>query len=180
MRRIDVLYTQAPYLGYRKMTAILQREGHAINSKRVRRLMQVMGLEALYCKPNTSKPHPQHHVYPYLLKGLAITVVNQVWATDITYIRLHRGWVYLVAISTGTAAMCYRGDCPRVWMYRSVWRHWMMPCHKQHRISSTQIRAASSRQRCLHQGYTRMILRSAWMVVVRIMIISSPSVSGVA
>lgn len=98
MRRIDVLYTQAPYLGYRKMTAILRREGHAINSKRVRRLMQVMGLEALYCKPNTSKPHPQHHVYPYLLKGLTITVPNQVWATDITYIRLHSGWVYLVAI----------------------------------------------------------------------------------
>ena len=98
MRRIDVLYTQAPYLGYRKMTAILRREGHAINSKRVRRLMQVMGLEALYCKPNTSKPHPQHHVYPYLLKGLAITIPNQVWATDITYIRLHSGWVYLVAI----------------------------------------------------------------------------------
>lgn len=98
MRRIDVLYTQAPYLGYRKMTAILQREGHGINSKRVRRLMQVMGLEALYCQPNTSKPHPQHHVYPYLLKGLAITRPNQVWATDITYIRLSSGWVYLVAI----------------------------------------------------------------------------------
>lgn len=98
MHRIDVLYTEAPYLGYRKMTVLLQREGHAINSKRVRRLMRVMGLEALYCKPNTSKPHPGHHVYPYLLKGLAIIRVNQVWATDITYIRLSSGWVYLVAI----------------------------------------------------------------------------------
>ena len=98
MHRIDVLYTHAPYLGYRKMTVLLQREGHAINRKRVRRLMSVMGLEALYCKPNTSKPHPEHHVYPYLLKDLAIVRPNQVWATDITYIRLSSGWAYLVAI----------------------------------------------------------------------------------
>ena len=98
MRRIDVLYTQAPYLGYRKITAILRREGHAINGKRVRRLMRRMGLEAIYCKPNTSKPHPAHRVYPYLLKDVAILRPNQVWATDITYIRLSKGWCYLVAV----------------------------------------------------------------------------------
>jgi putative transposase len=98
MRRIDVLFTQAPYLGYRKITAILRREGHRVNGKRVRRLMRRMGLEALYCKPNTSKPHPEHHVYPYLLKDIAIVHPNQVWATDITYIRMPRGNVYLVAI----------------------------------------------------------------------------------
>jgi putative transposase len=98
MRRIDMLYTQAPYLGYRKLTAILRREGHGVNSKRVRRLMRRMGLEAIYCKPNTSKPNPAHRVYPYLLGGVAILRANQVWATDITYIRLAAGWAYLVAI----------------------------------------------------------------------------------
>jgi putative transposase len=98
MRRIDVLFTQAPYLGYRKITAILRREGHSINHKRVRRLMGRMGLEAVYCKPNTSKPHPEHRVYPYLLERVAIVRPNQVWATDITYIRLATGWAYLVAI----------------------------------------------------------------------------------
>ena len=98
MRRIDVLFTQAPYLGYRKITAILQREGHGINGKRVRRLMGRMGLEAIYCKPNTSKPNPKHRVYPYLLGTVAIIRPNQVWATDITYIRLAAGWAYLVAI----------------------------------------------------------------------------------
>lgn len=98
MRRIDMLFCQAPYLGYRKLTAILRREGHAINSKRVRRLMQRMGLEAIYCKPNTSKRNQAHRVWPYLLKNVSILRPNQVWATDITYIRLASGWAYLVAI----------------------------------------------------------------------------------
>lgn len=98
MRRIDVLFTQAPYLGYRKLTAILRREGHGVNPKRIRRLMGRMGLEAIYCKPNTSKRNPAHRVWPYLLKNVAILRPNQVWATDITYIRLTSGWAYLVAI----------------------------------------------------------------------------------
>ena len=98
MRRIDMLYTQAPYLGYRKLTAILRREGHAINTKRIRRLLRLMGLEAIYCKPNTSKPNPAHRIYPYLLKSLAILRPNQVWASDITYIPLQSGHIYLVAI----------------------------------------------------------------------------------
>lgn len=97
-RRMDALFTQAPYLGYRKMTAILRREGHSVNSKRVRRLMALMGLQAIWCRPNTSKPNPAHRVYPYLLNDLAILRPNQVWATDITYIRLATGWAYLVAI----------------------------------------------------------------------------------
>lgn len=98
MRRIDVLFTQAPYLGYRKITAILKREGCRVNGKRILRLMRQMGLEAVYCKPNTSAPHPEHHVYPYLLEKFAIVRPNQVWATDITYIRMPRGFVYLIAI----------------------------------------------------------------------------------
>lgn len=98
MRRIDELYTKYPFLGYRKLTAILRREFGSVNSKRVLRLMRVMGLEAVYCKPNTSKPCAANKVYPYLLKDMAITAANQVWATDITYIRLQKGWVYLVAV----------------------------------------------------------------------------------
>jgi putative transposase len=98
MRRIDELFTKYPFLGYRKMTAILRREFGSVNSKRVLRLMRVMGLEAVYCKPNTSKPCIENKVYPYLLKDLAITTANQVWATDITYIRLQKGFVYLVVV----------------------------------------------------------------------------------
>jgi putative transposase len=98
MRRIDELFTKHPFLGYRKLTAILRREFGCINRKRVLRLMRVMGLEAVYCKPNTSKPCAANKVYPYLLKDLAITAANQVWATDITYIRLQKGFVYLVAV----------------------------------------------------------------------------------
>lgn len=93
MRRIDELYTRHPFLGYRKLAVML-----GVNAKRVLRLMRVMGLQAVYCKPNTSKPHPEHRIYPYLLKCLPILRSNQVWAADITYIRLLRGWCYLVAI----------------------------------------------------------------------------------
>lgn len=93
MRRMDELYTQYPFLGYRKLAVML-----GANGKRVLRLMRVMGLQAVYCKPITSKPHPAHRIYPYLLKRLPIVRANQVWAADITYIRLARGWCYLVAI----------------------------------------------------------------------------------
>jgi putative transposase len=93
MRRIDELYTRHPFLGYRKLAVML-----GVNAKRVLRLMRLMGLQAVYCKPNTSKPHPEHRIYPYLLKRLPIMRSNQVWAADITYIRLARGWGYLVAI----------------------------------------------------------------------------------
>lgn len=98
MRRLDELYTAHPFLGYRKLAVLLRREGHAVNDKRVRRLMRLLGLQAIYPKPDTSKTHPKHPIYPYLLKNLAITGPNQVWATDITYIRLGRGYCYLVAI----------------------------------------------------------------------------------
>ena len=77
---------------------MLRREGWSVNRKRVRRLMRVMGLEAIYQKPNTSRPHPEHKVYPYLLRGLAIDRPNQVWCADITYIPMAKGFVYLVAV----------------------------------------------------------------------------------
>jgi putative transposase len=98
MRRIDVLFTRWPFLGSRRMTALLRAEGHAINRKRVRRLMQAMGIAALGPKPRTTKPAPGHKVFPYLLRGLSIDRPNQVWCADITYIPIGRGFLYLVAI----------------------------------------------------------------------------------
>jgi putative transposase len=98
MRRMDELYTASPFYGSRRMVAVLRRDGWAVNRKRVRRLMRVMGLEAIYQKPNTSKSHPDHKIYPYLLRGLVIDRPNQVWCADITYIPMAKGFVYLVAV----------------------------------------------------------------------------------
>jgi putative transposase len=96
--RLDEQYTRTPFYGTRRMTAWLRREGYAVNRKRVRRLLQLLGLETIYPKPHTSTLAPGHRLYPYLLRGLPITQADQVWSSDITYIRLRQGWVYLVAI----------------------------------------------------------------------------------
>jgi putative transposase len=98
MALMDRQYLKTPFYGSRRMTVWLRTQGHQVNRKRVRRLMQLMGLEAIYRRPNTSKPAPGHKVYPYLLRGLEVNRVNQVWATDITYIPMARGFLYLVAI----------------------------------------------------------------------------------
>ena len=98
MRLIDEEYTRHPFFGSRRMTAWLCDQGHPVNRKRVSRLMEVMGIEAVYPKPRLSQPGEGHKIYPYLLKGVEITRVNQVWSTDITYIRMAEGFVYLVAV----------------------------------------------------------------------------------
>ena len=98
MRRIDEMHLKRPFYGSRRIRDWLQDEGHAVNRKRVQRLMRIMGITALYPKPRTSKPGEGHKVYPYLLRGLTIDRPNQVWATDLTYIPMARGFVYLVAI----------------------------------------------------------------------------------
>jgi putative transposase len=100
MRLIDKQYTKTPFYGWPKMTAYLRRPPHEyeINHKRVQRLMRKMGLQAIYPKPRTSRAAKGHKVYPYLLRNLAITRPNQVWSADITYIRMLRGFMYLVAI----------------------------------------------------------------------------------
>jgi putative transposase len=98
LRLLDEEYTRHPFYGSRKMTVWLRVEGHAVNRKRVQRLMRILGLIAMAPGPNTSKKHPEHMVYPYLLRGLSVLRPNQVWSTDITYIRLAHGFVYLVAI----------------------------------------------------------------------------------
>jgi putative transposase len=98
MALIDRHYLARPYYGSRRMTAWLATQGHPVNRKRVQRLMRLMGLVAVYQRPNTSKPAPENKVYPYLLGGLSITRVNQVWCADITYIPMARGFLYLVVI----------------------------------------------------------------------------------
>ena len=98
MRRVDELHLKYPFYGSRKLTQALKTEGHDINRKRVQRLMRVMGLESTAPKPNTSKPSPEHAKYPYLLRNLKVSRVNQAWAADITYIPMAHGFIYLVAI----------------------------------------------------------------------------------
>jgi len=97
-RLIDEEYTRRPFYGSRKMVVFLKEKGHIVNRKRVQRLMRQMGLVGMAPGPNTSRPHPEHKVYPYLLRGVLVVRPNQVWSTDITYIRLAHGFAYLVAI----------------------------------------------------------------------------------
>jgi putative transposase len=102
MRRIDELFLKYPFYGFRQMARQLRREGARVGRHRVRRLMCLMGLQAIYQAPRTSMPHPAHRIYPYLLKGFAIDRPNQVWCADITYIPVQRGFLYLVAIMDWT------------------------------------------------------------------------------
>ena len=98
MRRLDEIYLEKPFYGSRRMTFVLNEEGRGVNRKRVQRLMRLMGLEALVPRPGTSKAAPGNKIYPYLLRGLTITEPNHVWASDITYIPMAHGFLYLVAV----------------------------------------------------------------------------------
>ncbi len=98
LRLLDEQYTRTPFYGVRRMTWVLRQAGSAVNPKRVRRLLRTLGLAALAPQPGTSRAAPGHRVYPYRLRGVAIERVNQVWSTDITYIRLRSGFVYLAAV----------------------------------------------------------------------------------
>ena len=98
MKLIDRQYLATPFYGTRKIAVWLKSQGYLVNRKRVRRLMRLMGIKAIYRRPRTSKQAPGHKIYPYLLSGLKITRPNQVWAADITYIPMARGFLYLVAI----------------------------------------------------------------------------------
>jgi putative transposase len=95
---IDAQYTRRPFYGSRRMVVYLGEQGYRINRKRVQRLMRVLGLAGMAPGPATSRPHPEHKIYPYLLRGVSVTRPNQVWSTDITYIRLAHGFAYLVAV----------------------------------------------------------------------------------
>ncbi len=130
MALMDRQYLKTPFYGSRRMRAWFQTQGYDVNRKRVRRLMQVMGLEAIYRRPNTSKPAPDHRIYPYLLKGMEINRVNQVWAADITYIPMARGFMYLVAIMDPDiigAGTCWPGGYPTPWTSISASKPWKRP-----------------------------------------------------
>ena len=109
MKGMDQQYLATPFYGSRRMKVWLNRQGHQVNRKRVQRLMRTIGLTAIYRRPRTSKPAPGHKVYPYLLRGMEITRPNQVWAADITYIPMARGFLYLVVI------MDWRSRCILAW-----------------------------------------------------------------
>ena len=98
MRLLDEQYTRTPFYGRRRMTEWLATMGHEVNCKRVARLMELLGIEAVYPKPKLSRPGEGHRIYPYLLRGTTVDRVNQVWSTDITYIRMAPGFLYLVAV----------------------------------------------------------------------------------
>jgi len=98
MRQIDRVFTQYPFFGSRQIAAYLPRKGYHAGRHRIRRLMKIMGLEAIYKRPNTSKKHPENRIYPYLLRNMQITRPNQVWCSDISYIPVKHGFLYLVAI----------------------------------------------------------------------------------
>jgi putative transposase len=98
MRRIDELHLNYPFSGSRMLRGLLWQQGLEVGRRHIKTLMRKMGIEAIYRKPNTSKPAPGHRIYPYLLSGLAITRPNQVWAMDITYIPMERGFIYLAAV----------------------------------------------------------------------------------
>ena len=98
MRQIDEQFLETPFFGVRQMTWHLRNDGHLVNEKRIRRLMRLMGLMPIYQKPNTSRPAKGHKTYPYLLRGLRVDRPNQVWCSDITYLPMRRGFLYLVAI----------------------------------------------------------------------------------
>ena len=98
MRLIDEVFLETPWYGSRQMARHLRRQGYTVGRKRVRRLMARMGLAAIYQQPRTTVPHPEHRTYPYLLRGLRIERPDQVWCSDITYIPMRRGFLYLVAV----------------------------------------------------------------------------------
>ena len=98
MRKIDEQFLETPFYGSRQMVRHLRRQGYSIGRKRIRRLMRTMGITAIYQTPRTSKPHPEHKIYPYLLRNVSITRPDHAWCADITYIPMRRGFLYLVAI----------------------------------------------------------------------------------
>ena len=145
MRRIDELHLKWPFYGSRRMVFELNQAGHGINRKRVQRLMRVMGIEALVPRPGTSKAAPGHRIYPYLLRGVSITEPNHVWASDITYIPMALGFLYLVAIIDWPAGRFWRGACRTRWIRafasRRSTKRWRGTARRKY---STPIRALSS------------------------------------
>ena len=128
---IDKQFLEKPWYGAQPMVQqmaqpmarFLKRQVHACGRHRARRLMRLMRLVPIYQEPNTSKKHPQHKIWPYLLRNVVINRPNQVWCADITYIPMRRGFLYLVAIMAGSAARFLHGGSQTAWMRRSALKH---------------------------------------------------------
>ena len=150
MRLIDETYLAYPFFGSRQMARWLRRQGETVNRKRVQRLMREMGLEAIYRKPNLSRAQPGHRIYPYLLRNLAVSRPNHVWATDITYIPVQGGYAYLCAVIDWHSRCVLAWNCP----IRSTQASACAPCNARlrptaPRRSSTPTKVASSLRRSL-------------------------------
>ena len=145
MRRLDRLHLEFPFAGSRMLRGLLVAEGCKIGRRHVKTLMRRMGLEALYRRPRTTKPEPGHKIYPYLLRGVEITRPNQVWAMDITYIPMARGFVYLAVVLDWFSRRVLSWRDRSRWRRHSASRRWrtLSPAMASRR-SSTRIRAASS------------------------------------
>lgn len=164
MRHVDELNMEHPFAGSRMLRDFLRLQGIEVGRRHVGTLMRRMGIQALYRKPNTSKKHPAHPVFPYALRGLAIERANQVWALDITYVPMARGWVYLVAVLDWHSRRVLATGCRSRWRRTSA----SMPCAKQphagvRRRSSTPTGAASSAARNSWPRSSASVRARAWM-----------------
>jgi putative transposase len=145
MRKLDELHLNYPFAGSRMLCGLLRQQDVEAGRLHFGTLMKKMGIEAIYRKRNTSKPAPGHRIYPYLLRNVAVTRPNQAWAMDISYIPMARGFVYLAAVWTGSAARYWPGSCRSRWMFPSASKRSKrrFPGMKNRR-SSTPTRAVSS------------------------------------
>ena len=166
MRRMDELHLEFPFAGARMLQGLLAAEGSKVGRRHVRTLMRRMGMETVYRRPNTSKPAPGHRIYPYLLRGLAIDRPNQVWAMDITYVPMARGFIYLVAVMD--------------WFSRRV-LSWRVSITMEAAFcieALEEARAASLRVTPSPTSWSSTRLRSAWTAGARGAITCSSSASG--
>ncbi len=145
MRRMDELHLDLPFAGSRMLRDLLNAEGVVIGRQHVATLMKRMGIKAIYRKPNTSKPAPGHKIYPYLLRNVPVIRPNQVWAMDLTYIPMARGFVYLAAVVDWFSRRVLAGDCRSRWKPSSASKHWrkLWPA-TANRTFSIPIKAANS------------------------------------
>ena len=163
MRRIDELHLELPFYGSRRMTFELNQEGRGVNRKRVQRLMRLMGIEALVPRPGTSKAAPGNKIYPYLLRGLSITEPNHVWASDITYIPMANGFLYLVAIIDWASRAVLAWRLSNTMDSASASRRWRRPWSgTASRAYSTPTRARNSPARRSPASWRRRASRFRW------------------
>lgn len=165
MRQIDRQYTRAPFYGSRRLTVWLNSAGDAVNRKRVQRLMQQMGLAGVAPGPQTSRPRPEHTVYPYLLRNLVIDRPNQVWCTDVTYLPMPRGFLFLVAILHWYSRYVLAWTVSNIQDTAFAWRRWSKPSPMRVWRSSLVIKGVSLPIPRSQLGSKRLECKLAWMAV---------------